>query len=75
MSSSFIGNFLATVLLIHTSQFTRFIKRRTQPTCFEYIYTIVGKRLDELSYWDSCKLIGRPWNQGRNLLIFWGVQN
>jgi len=26
---------------------------QTQPTCFEYIGTIVGMRLDQPSYWDS----------------------
>jgi len=26
------------------------IKRRTQPACYEYIDTIVGMRLDQLSY-------------------------
>jgi len=31
---------------------------------FEYvdIDKIVGMRLDQLSYWDSCKLVGRPWS-------------
>jgi len=35
ISNPLIENFLATVLLIHMSQSTRFIKRRTQPTFFE----------------------------------------
>jgi len=54
MSRTLIENFLAAVLLIHTSQSTRLIKHRTQPTCFAYIESrcnaVVGNRLDQLSY-------------------------
>jgi len=35
--------------------------QQTQPTCFEYIDKIVGIRLDQPSYWDSWKLVGRLW--------------
>ena len=50
-----------TFCLIHTWQSTRFTKRRRQSKCYEYIYTIVGMRLDQRSFWDSWKLVGRPW--------------
>jgi len=36
-------------------------KYRTQPTCIEYIDTIVGMRFDQWPYWDSWKFVGRPW--------------
>jgi len=35
--------------------------QQTQPACFECIDTIVGMRLDQPSYWDSWKLVGRLW--------------
>jgi len=47
--------------LIHTKQSTRFTKRRTQWKCFEYVDTTVSMRLDQRWFWDSWKLVGRPW--------------
>jgi len=50
------------VLLIESHvESVRFNKRRTQPACSEYNDTIVGMRLDQPSYWDSWKLVGRFW--------------
>jgi len=36
-------------------------KHRSQPMCFESIYTIGGMRLDQRSFWDSWKLVGKLW--------------
>jgi len=37
--------------------------------CFEYVNTTVGMRLDQRSYWDSWKLVGRSWRYRHKIWI------
>jgi len=37
------------------------IQQTQDATCFEYNDTTVGMPLDQPSYWDSWKLVGRSW--------------
>jgi len=43
--------------------------QQTQSTYFEYIDTIVSMRLDQWSYWDSWRLVGRPWHHQHKIWL------
>jgi len=49
------------VLLIESHVAISTIKQTQDAASVLYVDTIVGKRLDQPSYWDSWKLVGRPW--------------
>jgi len=46
-----------------------YVKKRTQPTCIEYIDATVGMPLDQRSYWDLWKFFGRPWRYQHGIWI------
>jgi len=39
------------------------------PACIEYFDAIFGMRLDQRSYWDSWKFVGRPWRYQHGIWI------